>query len=378
MAQSRRAVSAAPTILSWSLLALAIGCMAGGSASAAVLIGFAVGSGSVSWAECYVIGAYFLTGAAGGGFFWALSWLVRRQHEISLLQRRAIQLLEQAVARPVTAVPMATQTAGPARAADDDLLQQVAAELAEMNVNLLLSDPQRQAKRELRQQHKTTQLVGQIDSYIEQREFEPAGWALAQLLGEVPDYPHADQLRQRIEDARRKARTEDIRHATTRAKDFMASASFETARRVVTELAAKYPDSPEAKALVAGVERETAAYHTHQRLEMYNLIGKQSAARQWRSALATARKLMDAYPKSQEANLLRSQIQTIADNAHLEEVREMRDRIRDLINRNRFDEALSLAKELVERFPATAAADELRGQMDKLEERAKSERATVK
>ena len=57
----------------------------------------------------------------------------------------------------------------------------------------------------------------------------------------------------------------------------------------------------------------------------------------------------------------------------LEEVRELRDRIRDLINRRRFMEAFEMARDLVARFPHTAAAEELRGQMDKLAQMGKKE-----
>jgi len=65
---------------------------------------------------------------------------------------------------------------------------------------------------------------------------------------------------------------------------------------------------------------------------------------------------------------------TLEENAQIEEVRELRDRIRDLINAQRFGEAHKLALDVVLRFPQTAAAEELRPQLDRLARKAGEEK----
>ena len=90
------------------------------------------------------------------------------------------------------------------------------------------------------------------------------------------------------------------------------------------------------------------------------------------AALAAAGELLEAYPDSPEAAEVRSTLRTLTDNARIEEVRELRDEIRDLLSRRRYAEALACARDLVRRFPTTAAAEELRSQMARLEELARS------
>ena len=83
---------------------------------------------------------------------------------------------------------------------------------------------------------------------------------------------------------------------------------------------------------------------------------------------------LEAYPAGPEAESVRSQMETLRSNARIEEARELRDRILEMINRRRFSEALELARDLVGRFPDTAAAAELTRQMARLEELADAER----
>ena len=63
-------------------------------------------------------------------------------------------------------------------------------------------------------------------------------------------------------------------------------------------------------------------------------------------------------------------METLKDNARIEEVRQLRDQIRDLIGRRRFAEAVRVSEELIRRFPDTQAANELRSQIDRLRARA--------
>ena len=87
--------------------------------------------------------------------------------------------------------------------------------------------------------------------------------------------------------------------------------------------------------------------------------------------LAAAERRREAHPGSPEADAVRGQLETLRANARIEEVRVLRDEIRDMIARRRFAEAVERARNVVERFPDTAAAAELRQQMAKLEELAK-------
>ena len=153
----------------------------------------------------------------------------------------------------------------------------------------------------------------------------------------------------------------------------MAASNFAGARNLAESLLEKYPDSATAVEMLTRVRREQDAFASEQRSRMYRKIEKDASDRHWHSALEAARKFLDAWPDSTEADAVRVQLSTIADNARIEEVRSLRDQIRDMIARRRFAEAVELAGDVIERFPETAAAIELTEQMSRLQERAKSE-----
>jgi hypothetical protein len=64
---------------------------------------------------------------------------------------------------------------------------------------------------------------------------------------------------------------------------------------------------------------------------------------------------------------------TLVDNARLQEVRQLRDRFLEMIERRQYAEAVDLARHVVEHYPETAAAEELRDKMPRLEKLARGE-----
>jgi len=153
-----------------------------------------------------------------------------------------------------------------------------------------------------------------------------------------------------------------------RASDLMSVSRFEEAAEVAENLHYKYPQSREADELLSRVQREAATFHTEKRHRLYAIIQENSQARHWKQALAGAHKLLETYADSEEAEKIRTMMPTLVDNARIQEVREYRDRIVDLMERHRYAEAIQLAKHVVENYPETAAAEELRAQMTKLRE----------
>ena len=86
----------------------------------------------------------------------------------------------------------------------------------------------------------------------------------------------------------------------------------------------------------------------------------------WRRAVEAAKKLLEAYPDSDEARRVAAGMTTLEDNARIEEVRGLRDQIRDMLERRRYGEAVEIAEGVMERFPETQAAAELRKQIRRL------------
>ncbi len=119
------------------------------------------------------------------------------------------------------------------------------------------------------------------------------------------------------------------------------------------------------------VRREAGAFHAEQQSRLYNEIQRYTQARQWRKAIESARRLLEKYPASQEAQRIEATLSTIENNAKLEEIRDLRNRIRDLVARKRFAEAIEIAQDVVIRFPDAKIAAELRRQIPHMKRRSR-------
>jgi len=381
-----------------SLLILAIVSTAVGLAGGAIILGAAALEGGLDRPAVLWALASFAAGCFAGGTLWAFAWLCGAQQRLALTQGRIATALERfsgaGASLPVAAlerseadgVEPAASAQAPARRAEqagsvdeptappDRQLQAILAELRELNLNLLLSDAQRQLKRQHFVQRQERRLRERFEHALGGGDLAEAESALDRFARAIPDSAELAGMRQRLEEARSAAESRDLAQAQRQAEDLMAVGEFEQAAAVAEKLLARHPGSTGAIALVARVRREREAYVTEHRQRLYRKVEVEAGARRWRAALKAAEELLEAYPAGPEAESVRSQMETLRSNARIEEARELRDRILEMINRRRFSEALELARDLVGRFPDTAAAAELTRQMARLEELADAER----
>ena len=316
-----------------------------------------------------VVSGCFLAGWILGALLWAAAWIVRRMHCSLLAQRAMLRQLSQ------SAPPAEALVASPARQDDPgatELLQRIASELSRLNSNVLLTDRQRAAKRRKLQEQSSLDLVEQIQIAIDARDFSRAEQLLERLIAEIPDEPRHPQLVQRLADARGAAYDQDVRETARQAEDLMSVGEFAAGRKSAEELLARYPSSVEAIALLDRVRREEAAFVAEKRGRLYRQVEKHVSGKEWRLAVQTAERFLEAYPECGEADLVNAQMGTLCENARIEEVREMRDGIRELLSRRRYAEALSVARDVVDRYPGSAAGEELQRQMPRLEKLAAS------
>jgi tetratricopeptide (TPR) repeat protein len=304
-------------------------------------------------------------GFVAAGLLWATAWLVRHR-EASLLEQR--QLLRAVRAFREAGAPQPVETATPPAEDIAPLLRSIREEIAELNVNTLLTAEQREAKRLRKQSQRAGQLSRQVALAIRESNFDQAEEFLERLSHEIPDDPHLDELRDRIDEGRRDEVRRIVQQQVRRTSDLMAVARFEEAVEVAREVEQTHGGHPEADGLLQRVMREAETYELEQRRRLFSRINAHGEARQWKLALEAAHRLLETYPDSSQADQVRGMMPTIVDNARIEEVRGLRDRILDLMERRRYEEAVSLAKHVVNNYPETAAADELRQKMPRLEE----------
>ncbi len=327
--------------------------------------------------------AWLAGGVAAACVLWALAYLVRREYDTSILLRNILNRLrptphDQVPLTGATAEPQQTIPAGqaappqqPVRAgqtAGTELLQQMAAQLAELKTDLMLSPEQLAIKRSRHLESRAKELSDQTRTAIENGAFAEAEQSLARFADQVPGDKRCDGLRELLDRTREEALARDLKEHLQHVEDLMAVADFDEAVAAARKFAEAHPTCDQAAQLLRRAQREGEAYKTDMRQKIYKEVLRLAKARQWRAALVAARKLIETCPGTQEANTITLRMTTLEENARIEEVRQLRDEMRDMIERRRYAEAIEIAKDVMERFPQSHFAGELKGQIGRLRE----------
>ena len=384
-----------PTVLVGVLLVMATVAAAGGIAVAVAVQACRPEEDAPATSPIWTI----VPIAAGGvlaAVLWAMAWLIRQACRDGAARLRTLAAVEHLAAAVeanarrsgfVQSVPLegdapvqptsrdswASPDGGSAGlsaplGASGDAVAALLAELKDLNVNVLLGEAERQAKRQALVQQRTAQLDAQVLRAIDAGDLPGAREGLDELRRFAPHSERIEPLAERLERAAQEIEARQVAEATDRAEDLMSVGEFGQALQAAEDLLARHPSLPAAIALVDRVRREGAAYAAEHRRRMADRLHKAAGVRHWREAREAAEDLIRAYPESREADVARSQMETLRANARFEYARELRDQIRDLLARRRFAEALEAARRVLREFPDTTMAEELKGQMARLEE----------
>jgi len=249
----------------------------------------------------------------------------------------------------------------------------MAVQLAEIKADLMLSPEQLALKRSRHLEGIAKELSDQARTAIESGEFAQAEQFLARFENDVPGDQRCDELRQLLDRTREESLARDLKQHLQRVEDLMAVAEFGQAEEAAQTFAEAHPTCEQAVQLLERARREGEAYETQMRQKVYKEVQRLAKARQWRAALSAARKLIETCPDTHEANSVTLQMTTLEQNARIEEVRQLRDEMRDMIERRRYAEALEIAKDVMKRFPQSHFGGELKGQIARLRELAAGE-----
>ncbi len=310
--------------------------------------------------------SFLLEGLVLGSLLCAAGWLIQQREESSMMQRRILRLLADRLNNPDAPLLQQETPSSPPSSEDSDILQEILQQLSELNINVLLSDEKREAKRLCREAELVDQRFRQVDLALREDAFDQAEEILQELNREVPDDPRLEVMNARIQQAREAFMRKLLQGQMQRAGDLMSVSRFDEAMNLAEELHQQYPESPEADNLLNRVRRKAGTFQSEQRRRLLTLIQECGEARQWGSALAGAHRLLEIYGDSEEAQNVRAMMPTLVDNARIEEVREYRDRIVEMMEQLRYAEAVELAEKVMENYPETAAAEELRRQIPRL------------
>lgn len=250
------------------------------------------------------------------------------------------------------------------RAAADEILLIV----RDARDNTLLTEDQRREKAIRVEQQAFAEAQARVDHLSADGDFARAEQLVAELTQRYPGRPSLQQMSTLIARRREEREKADVHEFTRRIEEFINISAWERARGTADELRRRYPNSPAAGQLEARIDREFQLYEDAQRRQMYAEIERYVSRRRWNEALAAAETFIERFPHRSEADALRIQLSTLANNAEVAARQDMDAEITELARRGQYAEAESLADQLIRRWPDSPQAEILRSQLDRLHE----------
>ncbi len=148
---------------------------------------------------------------------------------------------------------------------------------------------------------------------------------------------------------------QDLEAAGTQLRHLMSIAAWTQAEEIVTSLGHRYPEAPEIAALgeELGRERDTAERESYQRLVLD--LKDATDHKQWRRAALAGEELVRRFPNEPKVMKLKANdLDTLKENADAQERREEEALFKDLLHRQRYDEAYTVAQRVISKFPNVA------------------------
>lgn len=234
--------------------------------------------------------------------------------------------------------------------------------------NALLSEPQRELKRDRLMSDDVQQMRQAVQALIDGHDFNQARAMADGLAAKYPESPEASDLVTEIETARDKRESADIRESAKQIDDLVSISAWERARELAEQLRARHPDAEASRLLVARIEREFTVFQDEQRQRMYAEVQRYASRKRWAEALAAAKTFMERFPNCQETEMLRVETPTLAANAEIARRQQLEAEIMELAKHGRYMEAAELSRRVIERYPASPQAEVLKTQLARLEE----------
>ena len=286
--------------------------------------------------------------------------LLRYAHSVDAALRR----LESHVAPPDDA--KSAGFAGQSAAMADEMIVL----LREMRDNSLLSDEQKRAKLARIASEQRTALANGVKSFLAKGEYHRALSLVDELEKRFGSDTASERMRTQIKTSRDEAERADIEDSTRKVDNLTSINAWPRAEELAAELVDRHPDAPAARGLLSRVQRGRQKADDQHRLAAYADIQGFTSRKEWKQALGSARQFLAKYPKSLEAEALSAQVATLETNAEIHERHELELEIRELVKEKRFAEAVDLAKKIIDRYPDSPQAEALASQLPRLEERA--------
>jgi outer membrane protein assembly factor BamD (BamD/ComL family) len=253
--------------------------------------------------------------------------------------------------------------------AQTHLLEELVHLMREVRDIELLSEPERAARLRAEATELVQQMEREIPLLLREHNLQEARTRLQRARQRFPSLSNWDALGQQIEQTRAQFEAHDIELATREIDDLAALGAWDRATDVVRTLQQRHPEAEPvrdlARRVLLGQERATA----EERARLMSQAQDATNRRDWPRALELVETLVSRFPGSAEVRELRQQLPTLQANVEIHKRQEMEATIRELVRTRRYPDALRIANELIERYPQSPQAAVLRDQLPRLQER---------
>ncbi len=207
-----------------------------------------------------------------------------------------------------------------------------------------------------------------VDELLSEGEFHKAGELATTLRSRYGTDNRVAMLSNRIESARRLRESRDLAEISQEVADLVSMSAWSQARQRAQFLQEQHPDSPEARQLMLRIEGDFRVAQEEQQRRMYAEVQRFVSRKRWSEALAAAHTFIERFAGSDDAEAVRMQLPTLEANAEIETRQQLEAQIMALVKHGRYIEATALAKRVIEQYPDSPQAEALRRQIDRLEE----------
>jgi len=239
-------------------------------------------------------------------------------------------------------------------------LAEILAAVEELRDLAGLPEEQRAAARGRLATRRRERLLARINEALDDARVSEARELLADARAWFLPSPELDRLALKL--ATVAQRTEPSAYASVigQVEEAAADGDWAGAEQAARGLTQAYPDSARCKQV----------WEAARLGRRYALVQEHTRQRRWREAVAAAEEFLAAYPDSVEARFLSVEILTLRQNAEIQRRKRYEAQFKEYVRARRLPEALRLAKHVVETFPNSPQAEVLRKQIPVLERRA--------
>ena len=302
-----------------------------------------------------------------GLLLWGAAEVLRRLGELHETLLRNPSVLPGA---DIARQPPRSRVAEPRAEQQARLLEELVELTREVRDIGLLSEPERARRLQSEAADLAQQLEHEVPALLCQHKWQEAQRLVRRASQRFPSLHNWSALEQQVEHARAKFEAHDLDVATREVHDLTALGAWDQAAEVVRDLRQRHPGSDKVTKLnrrvAIGRDKATA----EERARLMSQAQEATDRHDWTEALRLVETLVARFPASLEARELRQQVPMLRGNVEIHIRQEMETAIRELIKEQQYAEALRVANKLIERYPDSPQAGVLRDQLPRLHQKA--------